>query len=140
MTERIDAGGLRVARTLHDFIEDEALPGTGVARARFWPALAAIVHELAPRNRELLTRRDALQARIDAWHLERRGQLFDPAAYKSFLGEIGYLLPEGGDNFFDFDIGSQFTFEREAGQPTGKPRALVLIQGQNRRIASRVSP
>jgi malate synthase len=97
MTERIDAGGLRVARALYDFIEDEALPGTGVAGERFWSALAAIVQELAPRNRELLARRDELQAKIDAWHLERRGQPFDPAAYKSFLGEIGYLLPEGDD-------------------------------------------
>lgn len=62
-------------------------------------------------------------------------RMWDPS-----LQRTRYLLPEGGDNFFDFDIGSQFTFEREAGQPTGKPRALVLIQGQNRRIASRVSP
>jgi malate synthase len=97
MTQRIQAGGLRVAKALYDFIDDEALPGTGVAAERFWSGLAAIVSELAPRNRELLTRRGELQVQIDAWHLERRGQPFDPAAYMSFLGEIGYLLPEGDD-------------------------------------------
>jgi malate synthase len=97
MTERIQTGGLRVARALHDFIENEALPGTGVASERFWSALDAIVHELAPRNRALLARRDELQAKIDAWHRERRGQLFDPDAYRSFLEEIGYLEPEGRD-------------------------------------------
>ncbi len=97
MTDRIQAGGLRVAKVLHDFIEDEALPGTGVAPAGFWSGLDAIVHELAPRNRALLAQRDELQARIDAWHLARRGQLLDPQAYESFLEEIGYLVPEGPD-------------------------------------------
>jgi malate synthase len=97
MTERIQPGGLRVAKVLHDFVEKEALPGTGVASERFWSALDALVHELGPRNRALLARRDELQARIDAWHRERRGQLFDPNAYRSFLEEIGYLEPEGED-------------------------------------------
>jgi malate synthase len=97
MTQRIEAGGLRVAKPLYDFIKDEALPGTGVDAERFWSALADIIHELAPRNRALLATRDELQARIDAWHLEQRGQRIAPAAYKAFLGEIGYLLPEGED-------------------------------------------
>ena len=97
MTERIQAGGLRVAKVLRDFIEDEALPGTGVAPERFWSGLDAIVHELAPRNRALLAKRDELQAKIDAWHRARRGRLPDPDAYRSFLEEIGYLLPEAED-------------------------------------------
>jgi malate synthase len=97
MTERVQAGGLRVAKVLHDFIEGEALPGTGVAPERFWSGLEAIVHDLAPRNRALLAKRDELQAKIDAWHRERRGRLPDPEAYRSFLEEIGYLLPEGED-------------------------------------------
>ncbi|HEX5795116.1 MAG TPA: malate synthase G [Geminicoccaceae bacterium] len=97
MTQRIDAGGLRVAQALYDFIEHEALPGTGIDPERFWSGLSAIIHELAPRNRALLARRDELQARIDAWHLEQRGRRFAPAAYKAFLAEIGYLLPEGED-------------------------------------------
>jgi beta-lactamase family protein len=62
-------------------------------------------------------------------------RMWDPS-----LQRMRYLLPEGGDNFFDFDIGSQFTFEREGSQATGSVRALVLIQGPNRRIARRVPP
>jgi malate synthase len=87
--------GLQVARSLVDFVEKEALPGTGVERAHFWSALDRIVHELAPVNRRLLAERDALQAKIDAWHRERRGKPHDAAAYKAFLVEIGYLVPEG---------------------------------------------
>jgi len=95
MTDRIEIGGLKVAAGLHDFIEREALPGTGVEPERFWSALDAIVHDLAPQNRALLARRDELQAQIDAWHLENRGRPIDLEAYRRFLGDIGYLLPEG---------------------------------------------
>jgi malate synthase len=97
MTDRIQAQGLAVARVLYDFINQEALPGTGVDAERFWAALCAIVADFSPRNRALLARRDELQRTIDAWHRECRGQLFDPAAYRSFLEEIGYLEPEGPD-------------------------------------------
>ncbi len=93
----IQAGGLQVARALHEFIEGEALPGTGVAPDRFWSALDALLHDLAPQNRALLERREALQAQIDEWHRARRGQPVDPAAHRDFLAGIGYLLPEGPD-------------------------------------------
>ncbi len=86
---------LLVAPELASFIETEALPGTGVEPARFWAGLSEIVHEFGPRNRALLAKRDALQAKIDAWHLEHRDKPYDREAYKSFLAEIGYLLPEG---------------------------------------------
>ena len=95
MTERIEVFGLKVARALHEMIEREALPGTGVEPARFWQGLSELVHEFGPRNRALLARRDDLQARIDAWHLERKGKPHDQAAYTAFLTEIGYLVPEG---------------------------------------------
>ncbi len=92
--ERVGAGGLSVAKVLHDFVADEAAPGSGVTNAQFWNGFAAIVAELAPRNRALLAKRDALQAAIDAWHRERAGQNFDAPAYRAFLVDIGYLVPE----------------------------------------------
>ncbi|EHQ52105.1 malate synthase G [Ectothiorhodospira sp. PHS-1] len=102
MNDYVSAGRLRVARELHDFINDEALPGTGVAADAFWNGLDAIIHDLAPRNRELLAKRDDLQARIDAWHRQHPGAV-DMAAYKAFLIEIGYLQPEGDD----FQVGTE---------------------------------
>jgi malate synthase len=95
MTDRIDVHGLKVARALHEMIEREALPGTGIAPDTFWKGLSGLVHELGPKNRALLARRDDLQARIDAWHRERAGRPHDAAAYAAFLREIGYLLPQG---------------------------------------------
>lgn len=87
--------GLRVDPDLQAFIRDEALPGTGIGEAQFWSALEAAVVQFAPRNRELLAIRDCMQAQIDAWHQQHAS--FDPAAYKQFLIDIGYLLPEGDD-------------------------------------------
>ncbi|TSJ62165.1 malate synthase G [Starkeya sp. 3C] len=89
-----DVAGLKVNSTLVDFINDEAIPGTGVEVAAFWESFAGIVRDLAPRNKELLQRRDELQAQIDAWHRAHRNKPVDPAAYEVFLAEIGYLLPE----------------------------------------------
>ncbi len=86
-------GGLRIAPVLHDFVVNEAIPGTGVQAEAFWRGLGALIHDLAPRNRALLDRRDALQSEIDAWHKEHRGQPWNQEAYQSFLRDIGYLLP-----------------------------------------------
>lgn len=97
MTERVQVGGLQVARVLHDFVVDEALPGSGVDAAAFWAGAEALIHDLAPKNRALLAERDELQRRIDDWHRERAGRPHDAVAYKAFLQEIGYLLPEPGD-------------------------------------------
>jgi len=93
----VQIGNLKVAAELQAFLEMEALPGTGIEPARFWAGLDALLHDLAPRNRALLEARDAFQAKIDTWHLERRGQPHDAEAYKAFLTDIGYLLPEGPD-------------------------------------------
>jgi malate synthase len=95
MTMRLDRAGLQVDAVLARFVEDEALPGTGIEAAAFWSGFAGLLAEFAPKNRALLAKRDALQAKIDAWHIARRSQPHDHAAYKAFLAEIGYLLPEG---------------------------------------------
>ncbi len=97
MTERIQRGGLGVAPVLCELLEADIAPGTGVTAQQFWQGLEAIVNELAPRNRELLATRDKLQAQIDAWHRANPGAGYDRVAYKAFLREIGYLLPEGED-------------------------------------------
>ena len=95
MTERVQAGGLQVAKELYDFVNDEALPGAGIEIDAFWAAFGVIVHDLAPRNRHLLAKRDEMQTKIDAWHKANRDAAFDIDTYKSFLTSIGYLLPEG---------------------------------------------
>ena len=97
MTERVQVGGLQVAKALYDFVNNEAIPGTGIAADQFWAGAAAVIKDLAPKNRALLAKRDELQAQIDAWHQARQGQAHDAAAYKAFLQEIGYLLPEPED-------------------------------------------
>lgn len=97
MTQRITKGGLQIATVLADLVENEVLPGTGVKADDFWASFEQLVTELGPRNRDLLKKRDEIQAKIDAWHLERRDVARDPIAYKEFLTEIGYLLPEGED-------------------------------------------
>ena len=98
----VTAGGMQVARTLYDFVNAEAIPGTGVEPAVFWQGFGALVRDLAPRNKALLDRRDELQRQIDAWHLEHRGKPIDPGAYTEFLRGIGYLQPEPAD----FSIGT----------------------------------
>ncbi|HWM21574.1 MAG TPA: malate synthase G [Ilumatobacteraceae bacterium] len=95
--------GLQVDRELFDFVNDEAVPGSGVEPSRFWDGLADLVGTLAPRHRELLAERDRLQGAIDAWHRERRGTTHDPVGYRSFLESIGYLLPAGDPFSIDTD-------------------------------------
>lgn len=95
--QRIQVENLQVAETLYDFINNEALPGTGVDQAAFWKAFDEIIHDLAPKNRELLAKRDAIQAQLDEWYSARKGHLWSMTEYKAFLSEIGYLLPEGED-------------------------------------------
>ena len=95
MTNRIEFDGLRIAQQLHDFVNEKAIPGTGLTAESVWGGFAAIVRDLAPRNRDLLAKRADLQTRIDAWYRGNRDQTIDLAAYKTFLTEIGYLVPEG---------------------------------------------
>jgi len=95
--DHVDAGGLRVARPLFDFVNNEALPGTGITADKFWTGYAALLRDLAPRCKALLDRRDDLQRQIDAWHLAQRGKAIDQGAYLEFLRGIGYLQAEPAD-------------------------------------------
>ncbi|UVC08526.1 malate synthase G [Rhizobium sp. TH2] len=92
----IDEHGLHIDEELHGFLVGEALPGTGIKPDKFFKALSEIVHELEPKNRSLLQKRDAMQMRIDDWH-KAHGAPSDMAAYEAFLREIGYVVPEGPD-------------------------------------------
>src|ERR1700722_11901108 len=98
----VNVAGLQGARRLYDFVNAEAIPGTGIAAGVFWQGFAALLDDLAPRNKALLDKRDALQRQIDEWHLGNRGSTMDPDAYLEFLRGIGYLLPEPAD----FSIGT----------------------------------
>ncbi|WP_411391328.1 malate synthase G [Pseudomonas sp. MPB23] len=97
MTEHVQVGGLQVAKVLFDFVNNEAIPGTGVTAEQFWAGADKVIHDLAPKNKALLAKRDDFQARIDTWHQTHAGQAHDPVAYKAFLQDIGYLLPEAAD-------------------------------------------
>lgn len=96
MTDRTTLGRLQVATELQRFIDEEVLPGTGLDTAAFWSGVDQLVHELAPRNRELLAERDRLQVELDNWHSAHPGPVTDLAAYQSFLEGIGYLQPVPG--------------------------------------------
>lgn len=91
MQEKFD---LKINQELHDFLVNEALPGSGVDAEHFFKEFSALIHDLAPKNKLLLAKRDDLQEKIDAWHRDN-GAPHDLDVYKSFLSDIGYLLPEG---------------------------------------------
>ncbi|MGC6512124.1 MAG: malate synthase G [Parvibaculales bacterium] len=95
MTKHIEIAGLQIDEELAAFVADEATPGTPVDAEAFWAACATILAKHAATNRDLLKKRASLQAAINDWHKSRQGQTHDPDAYKSFLTEIGYLVPEG---------------------------------------------
>lgn len=94
MTARIQKGKLAIAKELYDFIENEALPGSGLDSETYWKNFEQVVVDLSPKNKALLAKRDDIQAKIDEWH---RNNTFELQAYKAFLSEIGYLLPEVED-------------------------------------------
>jgi malate synthase len=95
--EQVEAGGLKIARSLYEFVTAEAIPGTGLDAAAFWSGFGDLVRELAPINQKLLDKRAELQSKIDAWHETHRSQKFSQSDYESFLREIGYLVPEPPD-------------------------------------------
>ena len=95
MTQYVAHGGIKIASSLFDLVRDEIAPGTGIAPDAVWTLLDSIVSTLGPRNRALLDKRDALQAKIDAWLGARRGKALEPEATAAFLRDIGYLVPVG---------------------------------------------
>ncbi|MBQ0710913.1 MULTISPECIES: malate synthase G [unclassified Ochrobactrum] len=97
MSNYVEIEGLRVAPELVEFLAKEAAPGTGVEPEKFWKGFAAIIRDLAPKNRALLAKRDEMQAKIDAWYKQNRDKGYTQAEYQQFLKDIGYLLPEGGE-------------------------------------------
>ena len=103
MTDMTDRAGVSIDSRLATFLEREVLGPLGRDADAFWQGFAALLADFAPRNRALLEKREAFQAQIDAWHTERAGKPHDAAAYKAFLTEIGYLVPEPGA----FQIGTQ---------------------------------
>ena len=98
MSGRIEKNGLNIDEKLVTFIESEAIPGTGVDNQKFWQGFAEIVEKLGPKNKTLLQKREDIQSKIDEYHITHRGQDIDIEDYKSFLYDIGYLVPEG-ENF-----------------------------------------
>ena len=121
MTGYVQKGGIQVAQELYDFVNEKAIPGTGVDAEKFWAEFDALVNDLAPKNKALLAKRDDFQAKIDAYHTERKGQPHNAAEYKAFLQEIGYLLPEGDD----FEA-TTANVEPEIGQMAG-PQLVVPV-------------
>ncbi|MEE3850070.1 malate synthase G [Gordonia sp. LSe1-13] len=119
MSDRTTVNGLQVATVLYDFINNEALPGTGVDQDSFWAGAASVIADLSPRNRELLGVRDELQATIDQWHKDNPE--FDFAAYKKFLGDIGYLVEPPAD----FQIATD-NVDREIAETAG-PQLVVPV-------------
>ena len=100
---RVEAGGLQVAEELFNFINEEAIPGTGIESDAFWAAFGEIVRDLTPKNLELLQKRDDLQSKINEWHIDNKGKFADMSVYENFLRDIGYIAPEGAK----FSVGTE---------------------------------
>ncbi|QNH96683.1 malate synthase G [Corynebacterium anserum] len=119
-TERVEAGGLQVAKTLYDFVNEQVLPRTDLEKEAFWDGFGKIVEEFTPRNRELLAKRDELQAKLDEWYSSHKGEQ-DADEYTAFLKEIGYLVDQPGE----FEI-STANIDSEIAETAG-PQLVVPI-------------
>jgi len=120
MSARVESHGLQIAEELYDFVNSKALPGTGVDQDHFWASLSALIHDLAPKNKALLEKRDTLQKKLDDWHRANPGTP-DMGTYKAFLEDIGYLVPQGGE----FTVGTQ-NVDPEIGSVAG-PQLVVPV-------------
>jgi malate synthase len=125
MTQRIEIQGLQIDSALHRFIEQNALPGTGLDAGAFWSGFSQLVHDLAPKNRALLAERDRLQTELDQWHAANPGPIKDMSAYRAFLTSIGYLkaVPD------DFRISTANT-DSELTQQAGPQLVVPVMNGR----------
>ncbi|WOD12487.1 malate synthase G [Pseudomonas sp. NyZ704] len=125
MTQRIEIQGLQIDSALHRFIEQNALPGTGIEANAFWSGFSQLVHDLAPKNRALLAERDRLQTELDQWHAAHPGPIKDMPAYREFLTSIGYLkaVPD------DFRISTANT-DSELTQQAGPQLVVPVMNGR----------
>jgi malate synthase len=121
MRATVTVDHLQIDQGLYEFVNEEAIPGTGVQPQAFWGGFAAMVRSLAPRNAALLRKRDELQAKIDDWHHRNPGNAFDPQMYQAFLREIGYLVAEQGP----FSVSTAHV-DDEIGQIAG-PQLVVPV-------------
>ncbi len=121
MSNRIQQGSLNIDSTLYNLVNEQIIPGTGIEADAFWQSFESILSDLAPKNRALLVKRDDLQHQIDVWHQERAGHAIDPVEYKTFLQQIGYLVPE----IDDFEITTE-NVEPEIATQAG-PQLVVPI-------------
>ena len=127
MNETVERAGMQIDARLASFIEGEVLAPLGRDAGGFWKGFAALCSDFAPRNRELLARRDGLQTQVDAWHRERQGKPLDPVAYQDFLKQIGYLVAEPGA----FAIGTE-NVDREIAVLAGPQ---LVVPSLNERFA-----
>lgn len=97
MTERIQVGGLQIAKVLYDLVANDIAPGTGIEPDAFWASFEKVVNEFSPKNKALLEKREVIQKQLDEWYRNNAGQSIDMAEYKAFLKDVGYLVPEGDD-------------------------------------------
>ncbi|MFS0638650.1 malate synthase G [Mesobacillus foraminis] len=126
MTEYVKAGSIQVAKELFDFINSEVIPGTHVDPDTFWRGLGQLIQDFAPKNKELISKRDELQAQINDWHQENAGE-FKFESYKAFLKEIGYLEPEVDD----YEVQTENVDEEIA----VKAGPQLVVPGDNARYA-----
>ncbi len=135
--DRVERSGLSIARVLAEFVENQALPGTGLDVAKFWAGMADLFARFAPENRELLSRREELEQALNHWHDERRGEPVDPVQYQAFLRDIGYLAPEP-DAFSITTKGVDYEIATLAGPQLVVPslNARFLLNAANARWGS----
>ena len=93
----IDKYGLKISSTLYEFINNEAIPGTELKSEEFWDKFSKVVHELSPKNRSLIEKREIIQKKIDNWHISKKGKEFNKNEYINFLKSVEYLIEEKND-------------------------------------------